>query len=382
MSTNPHFRRSHFSLEDRMISFISEKLFENLTYTVRHGLIKGMKRKGGLGFLPAVFSRSSQNEIEEAFLGSLDLKGKVVYDIGAFQGIMTLFFARQARAVVTYEPHPANYQRVLENVQLNALQNVVILNRALGDRESTLTLVYDPRMPGAATGDPAISAQIRSSLAQPGTTTVPVVCLDDDLTRHDLPRPDFVKIDVEGMELAVLRGMQKALAADHPVLYLEMHGATEDEKRRKAREIIEFLSTAGYRCIRHIETGTTVTTANSAVANQGHMYCTLDADCYALTFHLTLRAENLPRVAPTSRTLQRMRFHSCPTIECRTLTTQSSNQGLRMSMQAHHGAPRAILATDNPPAKASVEDLAETPKKLRTLKRRTGGENAVALWAN
>jgi hypothetical protein len=107
---------------------------------------------------------------------------------------------------------------------------------------------------------------------------VPEVCLDDDLTRHDLPRPDFFKIDVEGMEFAVLRGMQKTLAADHPALNLEMHGATEDEKHRKAREIIEFLSTAGYRRIRGIETGMTVTMANSGVANQGHIYCTVVAD--------------------------------------------------------------------------------------------------------
>ena len=62
---------------------------------------------------------------------SLDLSGKVVYDIGALQGIMTLFFARQARTAVTCEPHPANYQRVLESVQLNALRNVTVLNRAL-----------------------------------------------------------------------------------------------------------------------------------------------------------------------------------------------------------------------------------------------------------
>jgi FkbM family methyltransferase len=277
MAPEGHFRSLHFSIKDRLVAFISEKLFEDRIYTVRHGLIRGMKRKGGLGFLPAAFSRSARNEVEEAFLRSLDLSGKVVYDIGAFQGIMTLFFARQARTVVTYEPHPGNYQRVLENVQLNALQNVTVLNRALGDQESTLTLVYDPRMPGAATGDPAISGQIRSSLAGFGTTAVPVLCLDDDLARHDLPGPDFVKIDVEGMELAVLHGMQKTLATGRPALYLEMHGATQDEKNRKAAEIIQFLSAAGYRRILHVETGATVAAADSTIANQGHIYCTGEA---------------------------------------------------------------------------------------------------------
>ena len=278
MAPEGHFRSLHFSIRDRLVTFVSEKLFENRIYTVRHGLIKGMKRKGGLGFLPAAFSRSSRNEVEEAFLRSLDLSGKIVYDIGAFQGIMTLFFARQAKAVVTYEPHPANYQRVLENVQLNALRNVTVLNRALGDQEGTLILVFDPRMPGAATGDPAIVGQIQSSISEAAAVEVPVVCLDDDLARHNLPRPDFVKIDVEGMELAVLRGMQKTLAASHPALYLEMHGATQEEKNRKALAIVQFLSVAGSRRILHVETGTIVTMSNSAVANEGHIYCTMHAE--------------------------------------------------------------------------------------------------------
>jgi FkbM family methyltransferase len=278
MGNPPKFRHAHFSLKDRIVSFISERLFENRIYTVRHGLIKGMKRKGGLGFLPAAFSRSARNEVEEAFLRSLDLSGKVVYDIGAFQGIMTLFFARQAKAVVTYEPHPANYDRVLENVQLNALRNVTVLNRALGNQEGTLILVYDPRMPGAASGDPAIVGQLRGSVSEAAAAEVPVACLDDDLARHNLPWPDFVKIDVEGMELAVLRGMQKTLAARHPALYLEMHGATQEEKNRKALAIVQFLSAAGYRRILHVETGTVVTMSNSAVANQGHIHCTVVAD--------------------------------------------------------------------------------------------------------
>ena len=86
MTAPPHFRRQHFSLKDRIVSFISEKLFQNVTYTVRHGLIRGMKRKGGLGFLPACVAGSGSHEAEESFLRELDLSDKVVYEIGAFEG--------------------------------------------------------------------------------------------------------------------------------------------------------------------------------------------------------------------------------------------------------------------------------------------------------
>jgi FkbM family methyltransferase len=274
MADTQHFRRLHFSLRDRLVSLISDRLFGNLTYTVRHGLIKGMKRKGGLGFLPGILFCSAPQDPETAFLRSLDFRGRVVYDIGAFQGILTLFFARQARTVVAYEPLPGSYQRALENVELNGLRNVVLLNRAVGNQEMTMSLVYDPRMLGAATGDPGISTQIKDSLRDAVTLVVPVVCLDQDIERRGLPAPDFVKIDIEGMELPALEGMRKTLAQFQPYLYLEMHGATEAEKERRVDRIVQFLNAIGYGNIRHIETGATVNSSNSRIARQGHLYCT------------------------------------------------------------------------------------------------------------
>jgi FkbM family methyltransferase len=265
MAHTAHFRRLHFSLKDRLVSFISDRLFRNFTYTVRHGLI--------MGFLPAIFFRSVPLGSETAFLQSLDLRGKVVYDIGAFQGIMTLFFARQARTVVAYEPQPESFQRVSENVKLNGLGNVVVLNRAVGNQETLISLVYDPRMQGAATGDPGIGTQIRESLPDAVTVEVSVVCLDQDIERSGLPAPDFVKIDIEGMELAALEGMQETLAQSRPQLYLEMHGATEDEKEQRVRRIVQFLNAMGYTNIRHVETGSAVSPTNSSIARQGHLYC-------------------------------------------------------------------------------------------------------------
>ena len=273
MPERPNFRRLHFSLKDRLVSFISDKLFQNFSYTVRHGLIEGMKRKGGLGFLSAALAPSPQNSAEEAFLRSLDLKGKVVYDVGAFQGVMTLFFARRAKAVVTYEPLPASYARILENVRHNGLSNVMVLNRALGERESVMTLIYDPRLIGAATGDATIGAQIRESIGEAVTLEVPVVRLDDDIPRNNLPLPDFVKIDIEGMELSALEGMRGTLVSRHPELYLEMHGTTAEEKERRSRQIVQFLSAVGHGSLRHVETGKPVAASDFALVSSGHLYC-------------------------------------------------------------------------------------------------------------
>jgi FkbM family methyltransferase len=273
MPSTPNFRRLHFSLKDRVVSFLSEALFENMTYTVRHGLIRGMKRKGGMGFLPAAFLSRPQNQPEEDFLRSLDLAGKVVYDIGAFHGIMTLFFSRQAKAVVAYEPHPANFRRLQENINLNRLGNVTAFNRGIGECEGVIELACDPRMPGAASGDPAIGLQLRNSLPDAQTMRIGVYPLDHEVERHNFPLPDLVKIDIEGMELSALRGMKNLLAAQRPQLYLEMHGATESEKERKAVEILDFLARSGYGSIRHVETGATITRSDTSVARAGHLFC-------------------------------------------------------------------------------------------------------------
>src|SRR5260370_33379135 len=113
-----------------------------------------MRRKGGLGFVP--IERVATPEV--IFLRQLPLSGRVVYDIGAFQGIMTLFFARQARQVISWEPNPRNYSHCMENVRLNSLTNVQLLNRGVSHSAGTFELVYEPLMPGAGSREPPIRA--------------------------------------------------------------------------------------------------------------------------------------------------------------------------------------------------------------------------------
>jgi hypothetical protein len=49
----------HYSRKHSAIAWISQNLFDYVTYTVRHGLLRGMKRKGGLGWMPQFLSAES-----------------------------------------------------------------------------------------------------------------------------------------------------------------------------------------------------------------------------------------------------------------------------------------------------------------------------------
>lgn len=266
-----NYRKAHYTLRHRMIATLSHRL-DGLTYTQRHGLIRGMKRQGGLGFLPAVLAGGHHETAEHMFLRSLDLAGRVVYEIGAFQGILTLFFSSRAKEVIAYEPNPPSYHRVLTNLRLNGRTNVRVRHLAVGERAGSITLLSDPLMPGGTSGDPAVARQIQGS--SPATSIdVPVVTIDDDIVSAQLPPPDLVKIDIEGMELPALKGMTATLRQYRPDLYMEMHGATMAQKDANVQAIVAFVTGVGYRELLHVESGTPITSSNATSAREGHLFC-------------------------------------------------------------------------------------------------------------
>jgi FkbM family methyltransferase len=268
------YRKAHYTLRHRVIASLSQRL-DGITYTQRHGLIRGMRRQGGLGFLPAVLAGGDHETAEHRFLRQLDLTGKTVYEIGAFQGILTLFFSSRAREVIAYEPNPPSYHRVLQNLRLNGRSNVRVRHLAVGEVEGSLTLLCDPLMPGGTSGDPTVAGQIKGS-ATATSVTVPVVTIDNDIAGARLPPPDLVKIDIEGMELPALRGMTRTLREVHPELYMEMHGADLEQKETNVRNIVDFIAQLGYGYILHVESGERITPANATRARQGHLYARSD----------------------------------------------------------------------------------------------------------
>jgi FkbM family methyltransferase len=256
----------HYPLKNRVVSWVSQNLFDGITYSEHHGLIAGMKRKGGLGWLPI----RPKATAEQQFWERIDLRDRVIYDIGAFQGILSLFFASRGKQVVSYEPASKNYARLMENLRLNNITNVTVRKVGLGSSRRTASLRFLPLMPGG--GSIEASAMEGISRFPHAVEEISITTLDEDIRENGLPAPDFIKIDVEGLESEALLGARQTLAA-HPSLFLEMHGETINEKRRKCAEVVAILEEAGYRDILHVESSSRVTSANTAVAIEGHLYC-------------------------------------------------------------------------------------------------------------
>lgn len=126
--------------------------------------------------------------------------GAVFVDAGANIGAYSVPASRQVGPggrVVAFEAHPVTYAYLARNVAQNGLGNVVALNNALGSKSGWVEMDYQRSNPGES----HVAAGHK-----PTAPRVELVTLDDTLARLGIARIDYLKIDVEGYELEVLRG--------------------------------------------------------------------------------------------------------------------------------------------------------------------------------
>lgn len=150
--------------------------------------------------------------------------GAIAFDVGANIGAVALGLARQvgdSGHVHAFEPAPPNRRRLEGNLTLNPTlaKRITLHPVGLGDRAATLHWHEEPGNPG--------NGWLRAS--SPDGTPVPVRTLDEVTPALRLPRLDFIKIDVEGMEDAVLRGAVETLRRWKPALYFETLARFRDE---------------------------------------------------------------------------------------------------------------------------------------------------------
>lgn len=154
-------------------------------------------------------------------------------DIGAGAGLFAAAFcALTGNAAYAFEPAPANFARIRELMAANPPLAITAFNVALGARAGT-----------QAVSAPSPAGQFRG-VADPdaATGTMTVDTLDGFVSTHRL-EPDFAKVDVEGMELEVLRGGRHTFAASLRTVMLELHprllmgGASVADVEAQLREL-------------------------------------------------------------------------------------------------------------------------------------------------
>jgi FkbM family methyltransferase len=136
------------------------------------------------------------------------------------------------------------------NLAINFCGNVSVQPLALGGQETIANLyVVDEYNTGYNSLRPP-------NVPQP-TSAVPVRVrtLDNWLADKGIGRVDFIKLDVEGAELSVLKGARECLSRRHPVLLVEVAQIRTSAWGYDAKEIGRFLENMGYECFEILDEG-------------------------------------------------------------------------------------------------------------------------------
>ena len=186
---------------------------------------------------------------ESRFVETFLRPGMTVLDVGAHHGFYTLLASRKVGPrgrVIAFEPSPRERKLLLRHLRLNRCKNVSVESFALGSQEAQANFFL---VEGGETGC--------NSLRPPNVNeatkilSVPVRKLDDFFHQQGIRQVDFIKMDVEGAELDVLRGAAQLLQRPpRPVVLCEVQDVRTQPWGYKAREIIEFLRGLGYSWFR------------------------------------------------------------------------------------------------------------------------------------
>lgn len=160
--------------------------------------------------------------------------GQVVVEIGANNGVFTVIFSKLVGPkgrVYAYEPMMSTFQLLAANVALNGCFNVLTYPYALGEKKQSLNLIgIDPTVPLNRGG-------VELETANHGYIPGQQYTLDS----LAMPRCDFIKIDVEGMELEVLKGATNKIKQFRPIIFFE------SDRKDKAAPLHQWMQAQNYR---------------------------------------------------------------------------------------------------------------------------------------
>jgi FkbM family methyltransferase len=183
------------------------------------------------------------------FMLSRIKEGDTILDVGAHIGYYTLLFAKRAGKrgrVYAFEPSTNTRDRLVENISLNHLTNIITVEAAASDEAGTASI-------NLAGGSNTGSTSLHFDAGAVGTEQVETIVMDDYLERHGIRAIDLVKIDVEGHELQALRGMRRILetpADEAPELFVEVNENTLRSAGTPKEAIFDELTRAGYKAYR------------------------------------------------------------------------------------------------------------------------------------
>jgi FkbM family methyltransferase len=172
--------------------------------------------------------------------------GDTVIDVGANIGVLTMLAAHAVGRrghVISFEPNPEVYERLLWHLSENELKQVVPNRLALGDRNATLEL----KVPATGnTGAGTLGVLPPRHGGRVGAAYEVAVRVGDEVLRELPNAPLFVKLDIEGFETPAIRGLAETIRRHAPAILLESNVEMLPATGTSVAELFELLAGMEY----------------------------------------------------------------------------------------------------------------------------------------
>ncbi|MCA6379088.1 MAG: FkbM family methyltransferase [Cytophagales bacterium] len=177
----------------------------------------------------------------------------ICIDVGSNIGYVALVMATIARQgrVIGFEPDSSNYNRLMENFELNNLPNVQVYNLGLGEKCSIEGMEVNPESTGR-----------NKIMLGKSDNKVKIVSLDEQLKNISLDVINLIKIDVEGYELKVLKGGKATLTKYLPIIFIEIDDRNLACYGDRPEELVSLLSEIGYKNFINVQTNQRITASS------------------------------------------------------------------------------------------------------------------------
>lgn len=233
------WRRILASLETTPVEKI-EIAAGGVTFFYQDGSCFGVAKTGASNS-HALWISPEYEKSETDLLRKVVQPGWTAIDAGANFGWYAVHLSRLVGTdgrVLAFEPVPSNFQELGANAALNSCRNLEMFNTALGNSLESIN-IYVPQI--------ALGSGAASQFLDVGEKIeVPMTRLDDFVAEKKLTRVDFLKADIEGGELNLLRGAEQMLESLRPRILIEIVDIHCRRFGHAPEDVYQYLIERGY----------------------------------------------------------------------------------------------------------------------------------------
>ncbi|OGF50367.1 MAG: hypothetical protein A2231_02415 [Candidatus Firestonebacteria bacterium RIFOXYA2_FULL_40_8] len=179
-------------------------------------------------------------------------KGDIFIDVGANIGYMSAIAASIVGTegeIHSFEPVPNYYKYVNEFTKMNPSYKIKANNKALGEKDGMIEMDY--LKPPHWGGSSLVKGLVKNANAAIPIETiqVPVIRLDDYLLNNNLNKIRIIKIDAEGFEYFILKGLSKYFekTKDRPIIICEIVPQAYQFIKHTRNDLLEYMKQYGYK---------------------------------------------------------------------------------------------------------------------------------------